>query len=285
MTDMPSSFEQMLEQQARQFTAANAAENGNTSRTLIIADFEFLFDRSVYDGYRISEGDTACPNIRWPFHRIAAASWMTATFIAGEDVPAIEGPFVLALDDMEERDLLDRFFKAVAGVPEALVVTWGGEVRDLAVLRHRAGLYNLVLPHQLRSGWPNDPTRLDLCRATAVQAECVHLSEFAASSGIPAKPIPAKQIGVLAEAGEWPKVREQVCADVLTTSVIALRFLAARALIQCDRERSVMAIAEAAAGSVPRSKFIRDIFKPWARGKLAAAGLRGTVFRAPDYVG
>ena len=40
-----------------------------------------------------------------------------------------------------------------------------------------------------------------------------------------------------------------------------------------------MAIAEAAAVSHPRSAFVERTFKPWARDRLRAAGLRGTVYR------
>lgn len=182
-------------------------------------------------------------------------------------MPEVTGPIVLSLNNVTERELLETLFNALHQNPRAVLVTWGGEARDLAVLRHRAAVHDLVLPMQLRNSSPYAPQRLDLCRDICVQAGSVHLSEYAAASSIPAKPIPSKQIGCLAEQGEWGKVREQVAADVLTTTVIALRHLSARELTKCDRLRSVSAVAEAAAQNIPHSKFVCRDFVQWAAGQ------------------
>ena len=274
MTDTLNAFEQMLEESARQFECQSSERTEPPTTSIIVLDLEFLYDRSSYSGYSISEGATACKDIRWPFHQVAAACWLTAAFAAGSDVPKVSEPTVLSLETIDERTLLETLFDALHKNAAAVLVTWGGEVRDLAVLRHRAEVHDLILPQQLRNGSPHAPQRLDLCRATCVQAAAVHLGEYAASSSIPAKPLPAKQIGALAERGEWGKVREQVCADVLTTSVIALRYLSARDLIRCDRASSQAAIAEAAASSIPHSKFVSRDFVPWAMGQPAALVMR-----------
>jgi hypothetical protein len=252
MTDPLNLLEQMLEKEARQFEGQHTERAEPATKSIIVLDLEYLWHRDAYAGYAISEGVTACKDIRWPFHKIAAACWLSATFTV----------------------LLERLFDALHENGTAVLATWGGEVRDLAVLRHRAEVHDLILPQQLRNGSPHAPQRLDLCRATCVQAAAVHLGEYAASSSIPAKPLPAKQIGALAERGEWGKVREQVCADVLTTSVIALRYLSARDLIRCDRASSQAAIAEAAASSIPHSKFVSRDFVPWAMGQPAALVMR-----------
>ena len=277
MTDPLNAFEQMLLESARQFECQSSERTEPTATSIIVLDLEFLYDRDSYSGYSISEGATACKDIRWPFHRVAAACWLAATFTAGSDVPEISGPMVLSLDAIDERTLLQKLFDTLDANSSAVLVTWGGEARDLAVLRHRAEIHDLVLPLQLRNGSPHAPQRLDLCRATCVQAIPVHLGEYAASSSIPAKPIPARQIGALAEKGEWGKVREQVCADVLTTSVIALRYLSVRDIIRCDRDKAQAAIAEAAASGIPHSKFVNRDFIPWAAGQAIKAQTRSAV--------
>ncbi|WP_187335340.1 hypothetical protein [Novosphingopyxis iocasae] len=266
-------LEQMLEKEARQFEGQNGEKAEPKTSSITVLDLEFLWDRNAHAGYKICEGTTACDDIRWPFHQVAAACWMTAHFSSTSDVPEITGPTVLLLETMSERDLLENLFAALHRSPSSILVTWGGEARDLAVLRHRAAVHDLILPMQLRPSSPHAPQRLDLCRDVCVQATPVHLSEYAAASSIPSKPIPSKQIGLLAEQGEWGKVREQVAADVLTTTIIALRHLAARELISCDRAKSVTAVAEAASETIPYSRFVNRDLVPWASGQ--ATKVRG----------
>lgn len=287
MTDTPIAFEHELERQARQFSAHRCDADHKTSRTYIVADFEYIFDRDAHYAYTVAEGANANeskkPNkIRWPFHHIASASWIALRFMPGQDVPEIEGPVVLSQGDTNELEMVEAFFDALKADANSVLVTWGGEVRDLAVLRHLACQYDLVLPMQLRETSPHARERIDLCRSTVVQADSVHLQEYAAASSIPAKPSPSREIGKLAERGEWELVRDHVLADVLTTAVIALRHLASNGAVICDRAASVMAIAEAAVAHVPDSPFVTRDFRPWARDRLRAAGLRGKVYRAPD---
>ncbi len=269
--DSLNALEQMLEKEARQFEGQHTERPEMATTSIIVCDLEFLWDRNAYAGYQVSEGVTACKEIRWPFHQVAAACWLQMDLSPGMNEPLVTGPTVLSLENMSERDLLKTLFNALHQNPQAVLVTWGGEVRDLAVLRLRAAVHDLVLPTQLRNSSPFAPDRLDLCRDICVQSTSVHLSEYAAASSIPAKPIPSKQIGVLAENGEWGKVREQVAADVLTTTVIALRHLATRERIKCDRAESVSAVAKAAAQNIPHSKFVNRDFVPWAAGQPASS--------------
>lgn len=276
------SFEDGLEREARRFLKLDA-EGRRASRSpkrIIVADFEYRWARDRYEGYRVAEGESAEPKIRWPFHRIVAASWMQLRFDAGDEVPVVENVIVLAEDETSEQEMVAQFFEALCQAPRAQLVTWGGEVKDLAVLRRSAGEFGLVLPPQLLGGSPHARERIDLCRAVTVQAKPPHLPEYAAATSIPAKPSPSKQIGQLVENGDWPKVREQVLADVITTSVIALRHLASHGEIAVDRDASAIAIGEAALSVVPDSNFLQKSYRPWARDKKRAAGLRGVVYRA-----
>ena len=139
--------------------------------------------------------------------------------------------------------------------------------------------HGLNLPVHLRDTSPYARERIDLCRSTTVQADPVHLDEYAAGCGIPAKPSPPEAIGKLVEAGDWDAVHDHVLADVLTTTIVSLRWIAAMGEIGCDRERSAMTVADAALAASPNSAFVIRDFKPWARDRLRSAALRGNVYR------
>jgi len=279
-----SDLRELLERQASLFSAHSADRKVNASATYIVFDAEYIFDRDTHKAYITGEGkegdDQPRRKIHWPFHHIAAISWLSFRFLPGSDIPVIGGPFVLAADETDEAEMLTAFFAALRATGDGRLVSWGGEVRDYAVIRHLACVHGLVLPQQLRDTWPNARERLDLCRAVTVQADPVHLQEYAAASSIPSKPSPAKQIGAMAERGQWIAVRDHVLADVVTAAIIALRHLSSNSLIVCDRERTVQAVADAAGAAVPGGEFVDRTLKPWARDKLRAAGLRGKVFRA-----
>ena len=273
-------FECQLQQQASQFTMRAGGENESAIKTYVIADFEFSYDRSRHEGYMVQEGASAETNIRWPFHRIAAASWQIMRCIPGLDTPEFEPPVVMTSDDHTEAEMVEAFFAALIAEPTAKAVSWGGEVRDLAVLRRMAEEHDLRLPPQIAELSPLSFARIDLCDATAVRAERVHLAEYAAACSVPAKPSPSKSVGRYVEAEDWVKVEEQVLADVMTTTVLLVLHLTARGAITCDRVATMIALAEATVSAVPANAFATRTFMPWARARQAAAGLRGKVFRA-----
>ncbi|MEL7691476.1 hypothetical protein [Citromicrobium bathyomarinum] len=279
-TNTPNCLDQWAED-ARLFRA-NASSQVDGAQTIIVADFEYAWDRDRHDAYRVAEGASAEPTIRWPFHRIAAASWIVLRFVAGEAVPEIGKPIVLTAETMSEAAMVAAFFDALRAQLDAQLVTWGGETKDLAVLRQVAMMQDLVLPAQLADLHPHSDRRLDLCFATSVAAKTVHLPEIATAMGIPAKPSPSKSIGPLVEAGAWREVEEQVLADVITTSVIAIMQLGAAGRIRIDRPASLLALAQAVGEAFANSQFCKRSFALWARARHAEAGLRGTVFRAPE---
>ncbi|QWC56490.1 hypothetical protein F7D01_04735 [Erythrobacter sp. 3-20A1M] len=285
-TDL-AAWERTLERQANAWLAARERDETTCPRVFLVCDLEYRFRREAhkawsygrelrYDkrGHRIEE------KIRWPFQTIAAAAWVVVRFDGQSDVPEIAEPVVMTLGDHAEVDILSSFFDTLDAIGrDARMVTWGGEARDLAVLRYQACRHGLDLPAHLHDTSPHARERIDLCRSTAVQADAVHLDEYAAGCGIPAKPSPPEAIGKLVEAGEWEAVHDHVLADVLTTTIIGLRWLAALGEIVCDRERSAMAIADAALAACPDSAFVIRDFKPWARDRLREAALRGNVYR------
>jgi hypothetical protein len=278
------------EREAQAIIAAKEGDNAAQARTFLVCDFEYLFRRDAHEAWcygrepeHDERGRVKSPKIRWPFHTIAAASWTVLRFSPGSDVPEIDAPVVMTLADHGEIEILRAFISALDSVGRnGRMVTWGGEVRDLAVLRHQACRHGLHFPIHLRDTSPYARERIDVCRTVVVQADPVHLDEYSAGAGIPSKPSPPRSIGRLVEAGKWVEVHDHVLADVLTIAVIALRWLSATGEIDCDRERSAMAISDAALAAFPASPFLLRDFKPWARDRLRAAGIGGTVYRAVE---
>lgn len=275
-------FATALERDARNFSARSKAGGSDPQRPLriIVVDCEYSYDLDRYAGYAVAEGRDGKFDIRWPFHKVAAACWAVLRFDPGADVPAVEELRVVANDEADEPAIVAALFTALLQYPDALVTTWGGEYKDLAVLRRCAAEHEMLLPHQLRDLNPYSTKRLDLCKAVAGCAGTVHLPEYAAASGTPCKPSPSKSVGKLVENGAWLAVRDQCLADVLATSVIGLRHLTANGVIACHPQRSLMVLAEAAAKALPASQFVRNTFAPWVRSQDAASRLKGTVYRA-----
>jgi len=273
-------LQQQLAREANLFAARGSAGNQDRTRAYIVADFEYGYDRDRHNGYGVAEGTDAEEKIRWPFHRVAAASWCVMRFKPGSDIPEIQGPVVLSADDHSEKGMVSAFFDAVDQEPSAVLVTWGGEHKDLAVLRRTAGELDLIMPGQLRELSPVSDRRIDLCGAVSIRAESVHLPEYAAACSIPAKPSPSKTIGELVEKGMWRDVEEQVLADVMTTAIIMLRHLKSHGLIRCAIPACSLALANAATTANPHSKFLRRTFKPWAQLKDSTANYTCPIYRA-----
>lgn len=271
-----------LERDAAMFVSRAKGSGPQQHRPLrlIVADFEFAYDRISYAGYATSEGSDARYDIRWPFHRIACGSWMILRFDAGSEAPVVEEFVCLANDEADEFEIAVRLFEMLEHHADAPLVTWGGEGKDLAVLRRIASEAGILLPPQIADPHPHTRLRVDLCKAVSGGARFPHLPEYAAGSGIPSKPTPAKEVGPLVEIGDWGKVRDQCLADVLAAGVIGLRHLVSHGVITCDLPKSFTALADAAGRAEPASPFVRNSFAPWARQMLAAARLRGAVYRA-----
>ena len=262
--------------------ASRPSENNEAVLTLIVCDFEYSYDRDRHAGYLVAEGKAAERKIRWPFHRIAAASWLVLRFTPGKTVPEFEEPVVMTGESATEKQMVEAFFDACRAEPDAILTTWGGEAKDMAVLRAAAMMHGLVLPAQLVDLHPHSRHRLDLCQATSVAATSVHLPEFAQALCIPSKPSASNDIGPAVNSGDWTLVAEQVLADVVTTTVIALWQLAALGQVTIDRGTTLLTLSERLKKSLPSSAFCTRTFAQWGRARHAEAGLRGTIFRAPS---
>ncbi|WP_120075418.1 hypothetical protein [Aurantiacibacter odishensis] len=261
--------------------ALRRSEDYSAALTLIVCDFEYSYDRDRHAAYMMAEGKAAERKIRWPFHRIAAVSWLVARYLPGEGEVAFDEPVVLTADTSSEKDMVAAFFDACRIEPGGIVTSWGGEAKDFAVLRMAAMMHSLIVPAQLADLHPHSRNRLDLCQATSVAAASVHLPEFAAALGVPCKPSASQDIGPLVENGEWAMVAEQVLADVITTTLIAIYHLASMGQVTLDRASMLGSLADRLQRSFPNSDFCTRTFASWVRARKAEAGLRGTVYRAP----
>lgn len=273
--DQLEALERRFAAEARQFIANDETEKRPTITTYIVADLEFIWDRTAH---RTFAGDKqATIPIRWPFDRVAAACWTRLKFVAGEPAPLVDSTTLMSGDDNDEHEIVSALFEALHADRSAKLIMWGSEQRDLPVLRRAAMAHDLPLPVQLRDSSPNAAGRMDLCRQITGLGEKPKLAELAAAFGIPAKPELPTQIGNLAERGFWEPVREQCGADVAVTALLAARYLASLAQFSCDQVATDAAIASAFAAAFPKSRFATGTLASWARGRTARAKLRGHV--------
>lgn len=261
--------------------ASRQCEDNSAALTLIVCDFEYSYDRDRHAAYMMAEGKAAERRIRWPFHRIAAVSWLVMRFLPGQVTIEFDKPVALTAETSSEKEMVEAFFDACRVEPDGIVTSWGGEEKDFAVLRMAAMMHSLIVPVQLADLHPRSRHRIDLCQATSVAAASVHLPEFAAALGIPCKPSASQDIGPLVENGDWAKVGEQVLADVITTTLIGIYHLASLGQVTLDRASALTAMSDRLQRSFPNSDFCARTFASWARARKAEAGLRGTVYRAP----
>ncbi|MFN3582218.1 MAG: hypothetical protein ACK4VV_17300 [Pseudomonas sp.] len=274
-------LEDILMREKRLFEARPDRHEGReTGSRWIILDLEYAYDSDRHSAYQVAEGAAAEKSTRWPFHRPAAASWVVLHHNPVTNIITTEDACTIAIDTMDERTLVQTVFDVLNAHKTAVLVTWGGENKDVAVLRHCASKFELLVPNHLRDPSPRSGARLDLCYAVSGGAKSVHLPEYAWASDIPAKPSPSKDIGPLVQAGKWHQVREQALADVLTTAVIGLRHFKSHGVISSNLPTAYLAMADAAAAALPSSQFVKTTFAPWARRQATLAKLQGVIYRA-----
>lgn len=255
-------------------------ENRETGLRWVFADFEYAYDRERYEKYRKAEEHAAEKTIRWPFHRPVAASWIIMHHNPVTELITIEQASTISTNTMDERTLLQTVFDVLNAHKTAVLVTWGGEHKDVAALCRSAAELEMLLPNHLLDPSPRSHARLDLCYQVSGGATNVHLPEYASATAIPAKPAPSKDIGPLVQAGKWPQVREQALADVLTTAVIGLRHFKSHGMVAGNLSTAYLAMADAAAAALPSSQFVKTTFAPWARHQATLAKLQGVIYRA-----
>lgn len=238
----------------------------------LIADLEFAYDHAGFAHYRTVEGDPTKGLCRWPWHHVTAGAWMLVTFLPGRPEPLVGPVTVVTAATHSEKAIAESYFDAIQLAGNPLCVSWGGEQKDVHVLRRIASEHGLALPRALIDASPRARERLDLCNAVSGQAPCPHLPEYARAVGVPTKPNASKDIGALVMASDWDAVAEQVVADVMTTAVIAVRHAIAHGMVAADLDSAEQAVCAAAAAALPASTFLAQapirlrmhLCQPWA---------------------
>lgn len=259
----------MLADEASRFCSALRSD---TALTIVVSDWEFLYDYERYRQYLRAEGEGAERKIRWPFHRIVAGAWALIEFPADAALPVVRSIEVHDRRHADEVQIVQRYFDALNANPTALPVSWGAEFKDLQALRLVASTHGMRLPASLRMLNPFSPDRADLNMATGTKGALVHLPEYAFACDVPTKAVSSKDIGPAAMAGDWPTVHEQVLSDIFTISIIAARHLASHGLVSPIGPRCDAAILDAFLEAFPESRFLTVTCGGWAahRRRVAA---------------
>lgn len=268
----------LLADQASRFCSA---PRDQMAMTIVVNDWEFLYDTVRHNQYRHCEGEGAERTIRWPFHRMVAGAWAVIDFPVDGALPIVRRIEVLDPREMSELEIVERFFEVLNAHPNAVPVSWGSEFKDLQALRMVASVNGLRLPRALRMLSPFSFDRIDLNMATATKGHLVHLPEYAMACGIPTKAVSSKDIGPAALAADWPKVHEQVLSDIFTTSIIAARHLASQGMVCPIGPRCDAAILDAFVAAFPDSQFLTMSCGGWAahRRSVAADKLKSAANR------
>lgn len=243
-----------LAEEAQRFRSRATNERRGPLK-IIVSDFEFVYDMPAFRRYQHAECDPTNGWVRWPYHHICAAAWMMLTFRPGFDQPSVGPITVMTSDTHSEMTIVEAFLRSVRANSDGILYNWGGEQKDWPVIRRFSMENGLALPYQLVDLRPHSPSRVDLCNATSGQARCTHLPEYAFASGIPSKPLRSKLIGDAVLDARWDQVAEQVCADLMTTSIVAIRHAITFGRCEANLIRTEQKIARAFAEAQPSSRF------------------------------
>jgi hypothetical protein len=209
--------------------------------------------RSRPDRRSHKRASNALVSPRWCFQSIVAASAMRLTEHPDGNLEVAEfRTWSRPLHDEPEivEELLQFFADAPAG---AELASWSGAWHDIPILKRAALTHGCSLPggwEWLAWGGEGRVPHIDLCRILTggAKIKLVHMSEYAAAAGVPAK-LSARPFSVarLARDGRWAAVQEMCEGDVLTTALLLARWrrlLDSRASIDAVEDRIVRQVAE-----------------------------------------
>lgn len=253
-----------LEAQAREFTRQSQAKMHATDKVFVVLDLEYRWDREAHRLYQNIEAGGGENEIRWPFCSIVCASWLIMRFKPLDNAPMVEQFTTLSRPDQTEAEIVHSLCEVMANYPSGTIVSWGGESKDFAAIRRAAAQHDIRLPIQLADGHPHTARRIDLANATSCQTQSVHMPEYATATGVPSKlMMPSRCIGKAVEHEDWPLVREVCDQDVITTSLIAGRYLAAHGIVRPSGSACDHAIAKGVIAQRPDGVFVQKYLKPW----------------------
>ena len=104
------SLSALLADQASRFCNAPRDQK---AMTIVVNDWEYLYDTVRHDQYRHSEGEGSERKIRCPFHRIVAGAWAIIDFPADGALPMVRRIEVLDSRVGDEVEIVKRYFAAL----------------------------------------------------------------------------------------------------------------------------------------------------------------------------
>jgi hypothetical protein len=174
-------------------------------------------------GYQ--RGDDPLRTPRWVFQSIVTISAMVLVEHqdGGIGVSALESWSAAVFD---ERAMVQGLLDLFARYPEAEIVTWGGAMHDLPILRLAAMRLCLTLPKSwgwLAFGYSRDARHLDLQQVATggFKMKPIHQAEVLAALNLPGKITAAPfAIARLVYARNWKAVRDACECDVISTALL-----------------------------------------------------------------
>ncbi|MFQ5356191.1 MAG: 3'-5' exonuclease [Mariprofundaceae bacterium] len=174
---------------------------------------------------------------RQPFHQVVAISYVQMMNEPGEEGAELLIRRVASGGDLKssERDLLEGFFGLIEKRAPRLI-SYNGRGFDIPVLKSRAMVHAISCPRWFSEGdkWNNYDSRyaskyhVDLIEALSdygASARC-SMDEIATVLGLPGKlDTSGSDVRSLFEAGDIGAIRNYCETDVLTTTLIYLRWL------------------------------------------------------------
>lgn len=167
---------------------------------------------------------------RWVFQTIVTASAMV--LVEHEDGNLDVTSFVtLSAPDHDEREVVSGLLKVLGDAPEgAHLASWSAAMHDIPLLLCAAMKHGLTLPQGwgwMSFGGDGRHNHVDLARVLTggFKIKPVHMAEYAAACGIPAKMSVAPFLATkLINQGAWDLVQEACEGDVITTALLLARW-------------------------------------------------------------
>ncbi len=214
----------------------------DTPGYVVVLDAECRYDHQVHGRYLAAERCTPSdiadlhprdrrhdPRVtpRWPCQQIVALSWLVLT--DGDDGLRPIRMETRGCPEQDEAGIVAAFLADMAQLGRVQLTTWGGFHADLPQILLAAAAAGLRLPPSLTallSPWRREASRhCDLMTEMCAGAKSPHLAEVAAKLGVPAKlTCRPDQVSRLMDQGKWSSVKAVAEGDVLTTTMLLMRW-------------------------------------------------------------
>jgi len=212
---------------------------GKMTMQYTFIDIEDVWDEQLHEAYRqidpVGAGQlmrNGQQRRRLPCKRIMAAAAFDLELHEDGAISILGLTSWTTHEHRDEREVALNLLEHLRARPMTHVVTYAGLAAELPMLNLAAMEYGLVLPRQLRSGFPV-PLRagmwrphIDLALELKGQGrDWAHLSEIGLRIGLPGELFIGKaHVEPPTTSEEWQAMRQRVAMDCVLTAVTALSF-------------------------------------------------------------